>query len=188
MKRTVFIAVIVVIVFGGITAYFFHRPLASQTTGENKEGVNVKEDQAAVLSSPMAARYANNKYGFSFDKPEGYTVGDLHDETGEILVIQKTNSRVNDGFQIYITPLDEPLTLTPDRIHADLPDLQIKNAKNIQLDAKASGIMFESNSSDFGGKSFEIWFTYQGFLYQITSYQSFANDLQKIIGTWKFED
>lgn len=145
--------------------------------------------QAAVSSVKEAVRYSHKAPDFSFDKPEGYTVGALPGEDGgQTLVVQKSvgSGTSYSGFQIVITPLDEPMTLTPDLIKSDLPGTSVSGAQKISLDGKGNGMMFSSNNESFGGKSFEIWFATPTHLYQITSYAGFAPELQKIIGTWKF--
>ncbi len=155
-------------------------------------------DESNWSNSPAPTRYTNAKYGFSFEKPAGYSIGAVPDAIGETLVVQsgatplvpstpEGNAVKGLGFQIYITPLDEPVELTPAFIKTDLPGTSVVNPLKIKLDDKADGIMFESNSSAFGGKSYEIWLTYNGRLYQITSYASFAEELKKIVGTWKFQ-
>lgn len=157
------------------------------TVEEQKE---VEQDKAAVVSAPAAARYVHPRLGFSFEKPQDYTVGALKGDDGsETLIVQPTVGDAKKGFQIFINPLAEPLELTPSVIKSELPGTSVNNAQAIVLDGKGKGMMFSSNNEAFGGKSFEIWFTDGGagsHLYQITSYASFATQLQQIIGTWKF--
>lgn len=148
----------------------------------------VEEQKAALAPASEAARYTHPTYGFSFEKPTGYSVGALPNETGgQTLIVQPAGeSGGAQGFQIYISPLDAPLELTPTLIKEQLPGASVNNAQKILLDGKGSGMMFSSNNESFGGRSFEIWFTDSKNLYQVTSYASFAPTLQQIIGTWKF--
>jgi hypothetical protein len=139
-----------------------------------------------VVSTTQAIRYVNSRYGFSFEKPQGYTVGSVPEEAGETILVQK-NGSVQDSFQIFITELDHPVELTPTLIKSELPGTVVSNPVKIDLDGKGKGIMFSSNNDAFGGKSFEIWFARDTRIYQITSYVGFAQQLQAIIGTWKFE-
>ncbi len=143
----------------------------------------IQKETAALEENVSANRYENEKYGFSFEKPEGYTVGATRDDFGEVLVVQ--NMKTNSGFQIYITPADSDTKITKSQIEADLPGTKVLNSKTVNLDG-ASGLSFDSNNSAFGDKSFEVWFTYKNYLYQVSSYQSFSPELQKIIATWKF--
>jgi len=145
------------------------------------------EKSYGIESSAKAVRYTHPMYGFSFEKPDGYTVGSFNDgQGGETVVVQKTSNDVaKSGFQIYIYDALEPVELTPQLIKEELPGTNVNNPKKIILDG-APGIMFDSNSSSFEGSSFEIWFIHQGFVYQISSYSEFASELQNIIGSWKF--
>jgi hypothetical protein len=159
---------------------------ATPLTVEEQE--ELQKDQAAVVSTVTATRYVHPRLGFSFQKPEGYTVGSLKGDDGsETLIVQPSSSSNNKkGFQVFITQLDTPIELTPNLIKSELPGTSVNNAQKIVLDSKGKGIMFASNNDAFGGKSFEIWFSDGTTMYQISSYSEFATELQGIIGTWKF--
>jgi len=169
-------------------------PGSTPLTAEQQKAL--EQDKAAVVSTTTASRYVHPRLGFSFEKPEGYTVGAIRGDDGsETLIVQSANSgSAQNGFQIFINPLDEPLEITPNVIKSELPGTSINNAQAIELDGRGKGMMFSSNNDAFGGKSYEIWFINPepsgvgaaGHLYQITSYAEFASQLQKIIGTWKF--
>jgi len=181
---TIFVIVLLGFVFFKLN--FFKSPEKNTEEKINTEEAikETEQDKTTLETSAGATRYENEKYGFSFDKPAGYTVGVLRDEQGESLLVQ--NSKANSSFQIYITSINSPINLTKEQIQTDLPGTSVVNAKIIKLDSKASGIMFESNNSAMSGGSYEIWFSYQSFLYQVSSYKSFSIELQKIIGTWRF--
>lgn len=161
---------------------------AVETAAPTAEEIQQVEEQKAALAPAAAAeRYKHPTYGFSFEKPAGYSVGALPNEAGgQTLIVQPTSNAGTNGFQIYISPLDEPIELTPTLIKEQLPGTSVNNAQKIVLDGIGTGMMFASNNEAFGGKSYEIWFTGKGNLYQISSYASFADTLQNIIGTWKF--
>ncbi len=222
MKKSPFIIVIIVLALaiGGFVFYSLYKTRtaaalddSNATTTSNSAPDAAEQEanaqaEAAVNSNPAPLRYENKQYGFSFDKPEGFTVGALHEDAGDSILVQpsapavtaSSSAAVQDpahsGFQIYISALDAPMELTPDLIKTEIPGISVNNAERINLDGKGKGMMFYSNSDSFGGKSFEIWFVVSpdktnptnktDLLYQITSYASFAPQLQKIIGTWKF--
>lgn len=184
---TVVGAVIVVI---GLSVYGPGQP-ADQEVSESQalsaeEQALVDTQQAAVENSTKALRYAHPDLDFSFEKPAGYTVGSLWDGELETLIVQK-GSAIEESFQILISPLAEPIDLTPSLIKSELPGIAVVNPKKITLDGEARGLMFTSNNEGFGGKSFEIWFSTETEVYQITSYAAFAQQLQNIIGTWTFD-
>lgn len=142
--------------------------------------------QQAIETNTAAKSYAHPAYGFSFNKPMGYTVGSFVEAQGEMLVVQSNDGIIENDFQIFISPLSEQIELTPEFIKQDLPGTDVVEPKKIILDGKASGILFFSNHTGFAGGSFEIWFTYNNLLYQVTSYKRFSATLSEIIGTWKF--
>jgi hypothetical protein len=186
MKKYFIIATITIIILALVgVAVFLSRKEASFAPVPEEE-MEIQETKEAIQEDVKAQRYENKKYGFSFEKPEGYTVGAIRDDLGEILLVQNTDAK--SGFQIYITPTDGATTLSPEQIKIDLPGTSIGAYKIIKLDGKGDGLMFESNNSAFAGASYEIWFTYKGYLYQISSYKNFKDDLQKIINSWKFEN
>jgi len=181
-----------------------------EMTKEQKEKQLQIEAEQGIESVPQASVYTNTDYGFSFQKPEGFVVGVIPEAEGEVVLVQQAAPSSNSpfptrgepsrtkgstpqgggishsGFQVYVTPLSESVTLTPNFIKSELPNILIKDPKAIQLDGKANGIMFASNAEAFDGSSYEIWFVHNGHLYQATSYAQFAEQLKEIIGTWKF--
>lgn len=187
MKNNIYTSTIIIILLLGLGIFFSLKSnLKDLPTGEaevqEKTEEETKQDKATLETPVTATRYENTKYGFSFEKPSGYTVGVLRDDFGETLLVQ--NAKISSGFQVYITPVDGPVVLTKEQIQKDLPGTAVINAKTIKIDGKADGLMFESNSSSPG--SFEIWFAYQNYLYQVSSYKDFGVELQKIINTWRF--
>jgi len=161
---------------------------ASDEAVTQENAVSVAQQKAALSQSTAAARYTHPQLGFSFEKPEGYTVGSLPGENGTItLVVQPSHAAGSkEGFQIIASSFDGSFDLTPATIKKELPGTAVVNPQKIVLDEIGKGIMFSSNNEAFGGKSFEIWFTAKNYVYQITSYADFAAQLQAIIGTWKF--
>ncbi len=161
--------------------------VAQVQTPEEKQ--QLAEQKAALAASTSAIRYEHPTLGFSFEKPAGFSVGAIPGENGgQTLIVQPTSGgSAKQGFQIVISPLDGPMDLTPAFIKEQLPGTTVSGAQKIVLDGVGKGLMFSSNNETFGGKSFEIWFTAQNNVYQITSYQDFSKQLQGIIGTWRFK-
>lgn len=197
MKNKLFWVVILIgVVVLGYKAYQSYTPDRSDTSYRSdqaavaptaEEQKTLADTKAAVSSDTKAVRYSHPTLGFSFEKPEGYTVGAIPGENGaQTLVVQPTSGAATQGFQIVISPLDAPMTITPALVQKELPGTAVGNPKNIVLDKVGKGMMFSSNNEAFGGKSYEIWFTTSTHLYQVTSYASFASQLQAIIGTWQF--
>jgi hypothetical protein len=158
-------------------------PAVAPTAEELKE---IQQDKAAVVSTTAAVRYQHPRLGFSFEKPAGYTVGSLKgDEGSETLIVQPAVNSSKQGFQVFISPIDAPIEITPQLVQKELPGTTVVKPLSIELDGR-KGMMFGSNNDAFEGKSYEIWLSDANNVYQITSYAEFSAELQKIIGTWKF--
>lgn len=193
MKKIIIIVGIVVVA-GLVIASTRSNPGKDSSQAQNdgapltvEEQKVVEQDKAAVVSTTAAVRYTHPRLGFSFEKPEGYTVGSIKGDDGsETLVVQPSGGNAKQGFQIFINPLDEPLDLTPQTVQRELPGTAVDNPLRITLDGVKNAMMFGSNNESFGGKSYEIWFATNSYVYQVTSYAEFAKQLQQIIGTWKF--
>lgn len=135
----------------------------------------------------VAGTYEHPDDLFTFVKPAGYSVARSVDGDGrDVLLIQPAAGTLQEAFQIGITELEYPFEVTPDLIRQEIPDITISDAKQIVLDEEGKGVMFGSNNPAFDGASFEIWFTTKTHLYQVSSYAAFGDELQAIIGTWKF--
>ena len=96
------------------------------------------------------------------------------------------NAASDNGFQIFITAFDESGVITKERILKDIPDAVINGDEYIDIGGEKA-LSFISQD-DLGGKTREIWAVHSGYLYRIKAYESFEEELFKIIKTWKFSD
>lgn len=193
MKKILGVIAIVIILFILVRTFSSVTPttqvpdeeVSVPLTAEEQQGV--AEQKAAVSSSTQSGRYTHPVIGFSFEKPAGYTVGVVPGSDGsQTLIVQPKSGNLRQAFQIVISPTEQAIDLTPNLIKTELPGTSVSNAQKILLDSRGKGIMFASNNDAFGGKSYEIWFSTDTHLYQVTSYGEFGAQLQGIIGTWKF--
>ena len=136
--------------------------------------------QAASANSDTSTypqNYENIDYGFSFSYPDGFDIREIDEDQGFTVLAEGRDSKI---FQIYINGFDEEGPITPERIKKDIPDIQIRQAQNFSLAGKdALAFMTDEN--------IEVWFVYEGNLYQVTALKSFTDDLSKILATWKFQ-
>jgi hypothetical protein len=118
--------------------------------------------------------------GFSFEMPDGYVARSLPDDAGKAIVVEK-EGETGKGFQIAVSYYDEPASgFTIARIRKDLPDLVMKNAKEISV-AGGQGVSFDSDSG------LEIWFVVAESLYQISASEGGRDAAQRAIDTFKAE-
>lgn len=121
---------------------------------------------------------------FELTYPESFRVADIPTDGGARIVIAEDISKEEEGLQIFITPYDEPLP-NVERIKLDLPDKLIRNPRPATLDG-VEVLTFESRMVQDIGDTFEVWAVYNGKLYQIVAYRSFAQGLQKILDSWQW--
>jgi hypothetical protein len=135
---------------------------------------------------PLTHIYQNDEYRFSLSTPDGFTTQEMPNDTshGKTITLQNLQG---DGIQIKVSPFLEDLhVLTADRVHADIPDMQITDVQPVEIGSNHTGIAFKSNNDAFGGASREVWFVFRGNLYQISTYARLDPLLQAMFGTWKF--
>lgn len=160
----------------------------------NREGLKEVYQVDPILSGesavspygPLLKRYEEGTFGFSFNYPEEYEVTVFEEPVGgATFVVQDKKS---DGFQVIVSPFDEPLTaLTEERVRRDIPDLTIEAVQPVLLGDAGQGIAFVSDNDAFGGASREVWFVFDGYLFQISTYLKNDPLLQAVLGTWELK-
>jgi hypothetical protein len=152
--------------------------------------VNNIPNVAQVIFGSLVHTYQDSAYHFSINYPDGYTPSNVSDPSagGSTILIQDNSTNGDGGIQIFISPYTDPdKNITPDFIAANAPDVTVKNPQEVDMSAGGGkGLAFESNNAAFGGASREVWFVYNGNLYQISTYLQYGNLLQTMMGTWKF--
>ncbi len=146
-------------------------------------------DTRSALLAYEGNRLVSERYGFSFEVPEGFQSGTFPAEQGEVFVIEKSPE---EGFQIYVSPFDEEGPLTVSRIKADLPTLAVGNPKDAKLDS-VPALIFSSANGEIG-PTVEVWTVYPesplphgNYLFQIMTYAPYAEKLFQVLQTWNFE-
>ena len=138
------------------------------------------------LDATNSKEFKDSTRGLSFRYPDYMDSSIFDDATGDIILVQSTEKA--QGFQVLITPWDEPeTTLDASMIKRDIPDLKITDPQDVLLGESGKGVAFLSDNESFGGNSREVWFIYGGNLYQISTYARLDPLLQAVLATWKFE-
>ena len=177
MKKII-ILIIIVGAIGSVLYLTFYREGNKDSELPNPEWPTAQKLQSrteesqsslADLQSGKKEIYRHNSPEFSFEYPEGFGVGNFNQEAdgSQTVLLQKGNV----GFQLTITPFDEDIVLTEARIKEDAPDMAIEQAIQIKI-GEAQGVVFLSEDESLG-KTREIWWVYNGYLYQITTYPEF---------------
>ena len=134
----------------------------------------------------LTQAYTNEAYQFSLKLPADFSVREVPDTGagGATLVFENTK---NEGIQILVMPFDEDVTvLSARRIKEDIPDMKVFDEQPVEIGQEHTGLAFRSDNKEFNGASREVWFVFEGNLYQISTYERLDPLLKAVFQTWKF--
>lgn len=148
--------------------------------------------------SESVKTYTHPDFGFSFEYPDKFTLGNFPEEGGDMLVVQGADGK--NGFQVFVSPYEEETQLSLEAIHAAAEGLTVTDAKEINIgQGKIRAFSFvlgtsEENMDDpvnqedvsSADTTNEVWFVEAGNLYQITNYADFQSEMGKILESWRF--
>jgi hypothetical protein len=128
--------------------------------------------------------YRNERYHFSFLYPEDLDVH-VFDQEGGVEVITFEDKAVVSlvGFQILVVPYKDE-RISDEQFRRDLPSGVRTDVSNVTIDGVA-GTAFYSVDASLGDTR-EVWFTHDGFLYEVTTYKALDEWLREILTTWQF--
>lgn len=184
-------AVLIVIIIVVLAAVGF---LAQRMVSKGGDEVGPKPfrfDDSAISAAFVLGQehqlFTHPQYGFSVEYPKELEVRAFQeDEESESITFQKPKEKF--GFQIFISPFDEEIEiLTKERVLEDLPFAQIEEAQEAVFGTQGiHGLLFWSQGPNIG-KTRELWFVKDGYLYEITTYAELDEWLAQIMNTWKFQ-
>ncbi len=149
---------------------------------QGKSSSSTQEATSDATSSENS--YRSETYKFEVALPEGFRTSSIPDEStgGETILLQGTDAQV----QIYVMPFDEDITLTADRVRADIPDIVLKNNRQVAIaDSSAKALVFDGEDEAFGS-THEAWIVHGGFLYQLKSRLDTGAVLDQVLEEWQF--
>jgi hypothetical protein len=131
---------------------------------------------------PNSKQYENAQFHLSLYYPDDLTVTE-EPVGGNSLVILFKDSGTQQGFEIFVTPYDQP-KITQQRFLLDEPSGVMNDPQNITVDGAAATEFFSTNPAM--GTSCEIWFLNNGYLYEVTTPEPLQSWLQQIMESWNF--
>ena len=96
---------------------------------------------------------------------------------------KKTSGGTDFQVQIYISPFDEDIVLTPERIKSDIPDIKMDNIGSTKVGG-TDAVSFAS-TNETGQKTSEIWFVKSGNLYQVSTLEANSQNMAQIMDSWR---
>jgi len=172
-KKIYFTVGVIAIICIGIFAWFFAFP-------------SDKGELSSLVSPALSDTilYTHVDPTFSFEYPSSFTAAPIEEGSGETILLQAKDNPES-SFQIYISPFDENIVLDEARIKKDLPNLVVENPGEILISEKTKAVSFTS-ANNLTISSREVWFVYDGFLYQISAPLESEASLEDILKSWNF--
>ncbi len=195
MKKALLIIIVVGVVGGG--AYYFFRDrlpegifnsspkTAVQETYPEDSGAT-EEAIAEISKYQYTETFVHPELKFAFRYPSDFSVERLPLEGSEAILVHNKTTQI--GAQIYISPYSgSEINITPELVSQELPELQINEPQEVLIGTDRKGLAFLSDNKQFGGSSREVWFVWDGLLYQISTYAELDEFLKGLFGTWAFQ-
>lgn len=130
------------------------------------------------------ALFRDDQYGIAFEYPQDMKIERFPEEKGETIVFN--GSVAEPSFQIYIVSTEnDPSTnpkLTKERILEDVPGLIIEDPQHVLLANLVYGLLFYSQDETIG-RTREMWFAVNGYLFQVTAKATHDDFLAKIFSS-----
>jgi hypothetical protein len=133
------------------------------------------------------AWYVNEKLGFSFRLPDGFSAPDGKLQGADTHVVELSNGK---GNILHIVVLkikeDSEQELTEEAVRLNAQDEILSNFTESVLPDGTSGFIFETDSAKWGGNGVAFWFTKEGYLFTLTTAKKDAELLDLVMQTWNF--
>lgn len=117
---------------------------------------------------------------FSFEYREGWTVTNFTEGEGETVLVRDSSGS---EMQIFMRPFDEAISMTPENIRRDIPDIVIREPKEVAVGG-AQALSFASGTDL--GETREVWFSNAGYLYQVSAPINYRDMVQALVTSWKW--
>ena len=130
--------------------------------------------------------YAHPELPFAFAHPKDLTPSTFTDGGAEIVLL--AGKEPGREVQIVASVFDNSGSLTVERIQKDIPGMAIDEPQNVLIgSARIPALLFWSNDGASVGKTRELWFIQDGYLYQVTASAEMDETLAKMMETWRVE-
>ena len=209
-KLTQSIVIFVFVAILGTAGFFGFKEIKKALNPSQKDGAGIPLSGGVPAGrggsdAGEEQTYTHPDYGFTLRYPGNLKLGKFPEGEGEILLLQPTPSLPSEngggasvpplnerggqeglGFQIFISPYNETEEFSKEVILKADPKMKIENDKIISLGAEEiSALTFDSSNDS--GSTHEVWFVADGNLYQATSFQQYGEEMERILGSLRFD-
>lgn len=181
-----FAIVVIILCVAALILYGSHKKGISLGQTHSTSTMQTTDTEHGDPSSKKVYLHGDNSFTFSF--PGDFNFSNLAETTesgAQAETVLFVGSDANRNFQIHISSYNDKAPITAEMIKRDIPDLLIESPERIGVDG-AQGVAFISGPKDGTLRTREIWFAYNGKLYQISTYQDFDNQMVDILASWKW--
>lgn len=160
--------------------------VASAVRDLPKEGTTIDPEELATPAKPPPGyiKYENKKYGFSYYHSPQAVIKEYDEGGGAMTIVQENLQRVR-GLQIFIVPYEEK-TISEERFKADVPSGVRKNVEKTFIGKRGVEAVTFNSYDQFLGETREVWFIYNGYLYEVTTFRGVGDWFTPIMQTWRF--
>jgi len=130
--------------------------------------LKVKEGVSTPIS--LQNSYKDENFPLSFKHPSNLHISSFAE--GDNYIILAASDEPNQGFQIVISPYDGGEPITRALLEIALPEMKILEPQELIISGNTRTLAFQSDNPAFDKASYEIWFSYGNFLYQMSAYQN----------------
>lgn len=172
---------IVILLLGGVL-YWFFAVRGNASLSENTS-LGLGGERGTVENIGGAQKYTSEGFGFSFNIPNGYTVGEFDEGGGRVVLVNAPEG--GETFQLFISSFGEsPESLTPERIQEDVPGLSIREPEELSMTGGQKVLTFIGEDATFGVTR-EVWMVHKGNLFQIVTPISTQDALATLLESWE---
>ncbi len=126
--------------------------------------------------------YQSATYHFSLLYPESMTVR-TYKEKGAAMTVVFEEPFGERAFQVFVVPYAAK-EITRERFLVDIPSGVRASSTSVVLDGVPAETFYSTSRAL--GDTYELWFIYHGFLYEVTTYKAYDAWLGEMMRSWKF--
>ncbi len=193
-----FIKIFLVILILGGAVYLLRHPVEEEMSlfanpQENLTSLvsstNLAPDLAERIATPSEppadyVEYKNEKYGFRYYHSPQAKITEFDEGGGAMTIVQENEQKMR-GLQIFVVPyLGE--TISDEQFKRDVPSGVRYNIENTKIGRRGIRAVTFNSFDEFIGETREVWFIFEGHLYEITTFKGFGDWLAPILQTWRF--
>lgn len=153
-------------------------------SGTPQSGTSLKKFAA---KPGVETRYIDDGLGFSFNVPDGFTVGAAKTNVPGAEAVTAENN-AGDKLLIIVRPISGslPSLRVPD-VQAISPGIAVEDSAPISVGKGIEGLAFDAADPQWNGADCaELWFSLGGYLFQVSAPRADANLLLFVWQSWKF--